>query len=250
MGRVRAGENGVKEYPIRQLDPFKTALAMFVVLLANGAALAQEDVPKFEIGAQFSLLSLRRRSQIVKHPIAPGAIGVAPAVGSRTEPGFGGRFTYNLTNILAFEAEGNLFPRSEVGRGMPGGRIFQGQFGVKAGKRFRRFGIFGKARPGFVGFTQVSKLLRTTIVNNPPPTPPFTVGEFGMGNDLYFSMDLGGVVEYYPAGRVFARFDLGDTIIRYGTYREQGAFFSRAIIERPSETKHNLQFGAGVGFRF
>jgi hypothetical protein len=76
------------------------------------------------------------------------------------------------------------------------------------------------------------------------------VGEFGVGKDLYFSMDLGGVVEYYPARRVFTRLDLGDTIIRYGTYREQGALFSRAIIERPSETKHNLQFSAGVGFRF
>jgi hypothetical protein len=223
---------------------------MFIVLLANSAALAQEDMPKVEVGAQFSLLSLQRPSQIVKHPIDPGAVGVGPGAGSRTESGFGGRFTYNLTSNLAFEAEGNLFPRSEVGRGMPRGRIFQGQFGVKAGKRFPRFGVFGKARPGFVGFTRVSKLLRTTVVNNPPPTPPFTVGEFGVGKDLYFSMDLGGVVEYYPARRVFTRLDLGDTIIRYGTYREQGALFSRAIIERPSETKHNLQFSAGVGFRF
>lgn len=245
-----SGENGLKEDLIRNLDPLRAALAMFIVLLANSAALAQEDVPKFEVGAQFSLLSLQRPSQIVKHPIDPGAVGVAPGVGSRTEAGFGGRFTYNLTNNFALELEGNLFPRSEAGRGMPGGRIFQGQFGVKAGKRFRRFGAFGKARPGFVGFTQVSKLLRTIVVNNPPPAPPFTVGAFDVGKDFYFSMDLGGVVEYYPERRVFVRFDLGDTIIRYGTYREQGALFSRAIIERPSETKHNLQFSAGVGFRF
>jgi hypothetical protein len=133
--RVYASRNVMKEYLIRNFDPFRTALAMFILLLANSAALAQEDVPKFEVGARFSLLSLQRPSQIVKHPIDPGAVGVGPGAGSRTESGFGGRFTYNLTSNLAFEAEGNLFPRSEVGRGMPGGRIFQGQFGVKAGKR-------------------------------------------------------------------------------------------------------------------
>jgi hypothetical protein len=231
------------------LRTFRIALAMFILLLVSSAALAQE-VSKLEIGAQFSLLSLQRPRQIIKHPIDPGAIGVGPGVGTRTEPGVGGRLTYNLTNNLSFEAEGNLFPRSETGRGMPGGRIFQGQFGVKAGKRFRRFGIFGKARPGFVGFTQVSKLLSTSTIANAPGLPPFIVGHFGTGKDKYFSMDLGGVVEYYPARRVFARFDLGDTIVRYGVYREAGAFLSRAIIERAPETKHNLQFSAGVGFRF
>jgi len=241
----------MKEYLMRNLDPFRTALPIFILLLINSTALAQQSVPKFEIGTQFSLLSLERPSQIFTNPAVVGALGDTPGVGRRTEPGVGGRFTYNLTNNLAFEAEGNLFPRSEIGRGMPGGRIFQGQFGVKAGKRFGRFGVFGKARPGFVGFTQVSKLISTYTT---PPAGPlnqvFTLGKFGVGKDVYFSMDLGGVVEYYPARRVFVRFDLGDTIIRYSTYRESGASLSRAIIERPPETEHNVQFSAGVGFRF
>lgn len=233
------------------MPPVRIALAISILLLVNRAALAQQALPRFEIGVQFSLLSLQRPSQIVGNGFDPGAIRVAPGVGKRTEPGIGGRFAYNLTNSLAFEAEGSLFPRSEVGRGMPGGRIFQGQFGVKAGKRFRRFGIFGKARPGIVGFTQVSKLISTTTTLPAGPlNQVFTVGRFGVGQDVYFSMDLGGVVEYYPSRRVFARFDLGDTIISYGTYREAGAFLSRAIIERPPETKHNLQFNAGIGFRF
>lgn len=33
--------------------------------------------------------------------------------------------------------------------------MFQGQFGGKIGKRFDRWGVFGKARPGFVGFSRV-----------------------------------------------------------------------------------------------
>ena len=236
---------------MRDIAPVRIAIAIFILLLVNHAASAQQALPKFEVGAQFSLLSLQRPSQIVGNGFDPGAVRVTPGVGSKTEPGIGGRFTYNLTNNLAFEAEGNLFPRSEVAQRMPGGRIFQGQFGVKAGKRFRRIGIFGKARPGFVGFTQVSKLISTTTTLPAGPlNQVFTVGAFGLGKDVYFSMDLGGVVEYYPARRIFARFDLGDTIIRYRIYREAGAFLSRAIIERPPETKHNLQFSAGIGLRF
>jgi len=150
---------------------------------------------KFEAGAPISLLSLNRPSQFVRHRIDPGFIGFGPASGRRTEPGIGGRFTFNLTNYLAFEAEMNLFPRSDTNiarnegtAAAPAGRVFQGQFGVKAGKRFRKFGIFAKARPGFVGFTEVTKLIGTTILG---PfgvlNQTFTVGTFRSGKEAYFS---------------------------------------------------------------
>jgi len=115
----------------------------------------------------------------------------------------------------------NLFPRSDTNiarnegtAAAPAGRVFQGQFGVKAGKRFRKFGIFAKARPGFVGFTEVTKLIGTTILG------PFGVlnqtfngGHFRSGKEAYFSTDLGGVVEFYASRRIFTRVDVGDTII-------------------------------------
>lgn len=229
---------------------FKIAPAIFFLLLLQPAVGAQ-DFSKFEVGAQFSLLSLNRPSVLVRHPIDPGFVGVGPSTGARTEPGVGGRFTYNLSQSIALEAEANLFPRRESNLSMPGGRVFQGQFGVKAGKRFRRFGVFGKARPGFVGFTEVNKLISTTTIGPAGPlNQVFTVGSFGSGKDVYFSTDVGGVIEFYSSSRIFVRVDLGDTIIRYGTFRGPGALLSRAIIERPPETKHNLQFSAGVGFRF
>jgi hypothetical protein len=224
---------------------------MFILLFVSGTALAQRDVPRFEIGAQFSLLSLQRPSQIVGNGFDPCCDRVVPGTGHRIEPGVGVRFTYNLTANLAFEAESNLFPRSETNQSMPGGKIFQGQFGVKAGKRFRKFGVFGKARPGFVGFTEVTKLLSTfTTAPAGPLNQVFTLGRWGTGKETYFSTDLGGVVEFYPSRRIVTRFDVGDTIIRYGTFHQAGYILSRAIIERPPETKHNLQFSAGVGFRF
>lgn len=233
-----------------KFQPSRIATAIFLLLLLNTAALAQ-DAPKFEVGAQFSVLSLNRPGLLVPHPIDPGFIGVGPGVGKRTEPGLGARFTYNLTNSIAFEAETNLFPRSEATTTMPGGRVFQGQFGVKAGRRFQRFGVFGKARPGFVGFTQVTKLIDTfTIGPSGPLNQVFTVGRFGVGKEVYFSTDLGGVLEFYPSRLIVTRIDVGDTIVRYGTFHGQGSSLSHAIIERPAETKHNLQFSAGVGFRF
>ncbi len=241
----------------------KMLLAIFLLMLLSGTALAQQDLPRFEIGAQFSLLSLNQPGKLIENSLDPGFVGSGPSNRKRNEPGFGGWFTYNLTNSIALEAEVNLFPRSEFSQrapngifegdfgAVPRGRIFQGQFGVKAGKRFRRFGIFGKARPGFVGFTKVNKLLSTTTTTPAGPlNQVFTVGTFGVGKKTYFSVELGAVVEYYVSRRVFMRFVLGDTVIRYQSFPGPGAFLSRAIIIRPPETRHNLQFSAGVGFRF
>ena len=65
-------------------------------------------------------------------------------------------------------------------------------------------------------------------------------------------MDVGGVVEFYPSRRVVTRFDVGDTIIRYGIYREPVGVVCTSVcpppdvFERPAETRHNLQFSAGL----
>jgi hypothetical protein len=55
------------------------------------------------------------------------------------------------------------------------------------------------------------------------------------------------VVEFYMSPRLMARFDVGDTIIRYGEIRfpELPSSFTA-----PSVTRHNLQLSSGIGFRF
>jgi hypothetical protein len=238
-------------------------LAVLASLLFVGEVRAQGDVPRFEIGGQFSLI-------IRNKPTAQGDEFVSKQA---TVPGFGARFTYNVTNEIAFEAEGNIFPgrdffdqgsfftRPDDERGFPSGRIYQGQFGVKVGKRFKNVGFFGKVRPGFVRFTQVSEFtgFRTVTLIHPSLNRPVQVenAEFRIGKATYFSTDVGGVLEFYPSRRVVTRFDIGDTIIRYGVYREQAnvvcvlsAPCPIQLFERPAETKHNLQFSAGVGIRF
>jgi hypothetical protein len=188
----------------------------------------EERTKRYEVGVQFTSL-------LVKDPNTPGRVS-APR--KHSEPGFGGRFTFNLTESVAFEAEGNYFTR-ENGFAFPqGGHMFQGQFGAKVGKRFDRWGLFGKARPGFVGFTRVFVFPGGAQV---PANIPFVT-------KYYPSLDVGGVVEFYISPRWMARFDVGDTVIRYSEIRIDQ--FSPPFIFQPATTRHNLQVSSGIGFRF
>jgi hypothetical protein len=236
-------------------------VALASLLFIGTEALAQENVPRYEIGGQFSLFQRNNPTAQLDEFIP------SPNV---AEPGFGARFTYNVTNNIALEAEGNFFPGRYKPAGsfspppfdntdVPNGHIYQGQFGVKFGKRFKKVGLFIKARPGFVGFSRASHLVRITpiTITHPFIGPlQFDNPEFRIGKATYPSMDVGGVVEFYPSRRIVTRLDLGDTIIRYGIYREPVPLVCATIcpppgvFERPAETRHNLQFSAGIGIRF
>jgi len=87
-----------------------------------------------------------------------------------------GRVFLNFNRSTAFDAEATAYPGKT-----------SALFGIKSGKRFDRFGAFGKAREG--------------------------MWHFDRG---YFAADLGGVLEYYPSRHTTIRIDLGDTILFYG----------------------------------
>ena len=252
--------------------PLCTIIAALASLLFIGSeASAQRDVSRFEIGGQFSLLSLNgpssqdflNLSNYFDNPCKQFDL-----VCARVEPGFGARFTYNLTNHIALEAEANFFPGRPLATigvfspgGIPAGHIYQGQFGVKAGKRFKKVGVFMKTRPGFVGFTQASQFtgfrLKTFFDPSHGTMVQLENAEFRMGKATYPSADVGCVVEFYPSRRIVTRLDIGDTVIRYGIYREPlGRVCALCcpcptqLYERPAETRHNLQFSAGISIRF
>ena len=220
---------------------FMASVFLASLFLWSSAAQAQEpDVPsKVEVGVQFSSLTYSTTPII-------GSPAVSPGYGS-SEAGFGGRFTFNFNKHLALEAEGNFFPHPNIQDQSRNGRLLQGQFGLKAGKRFGKFGVFGKARPGFTSFSQV-----LTIVGNQTIDiggQPFTFPIFGERRKTYFSMDLGGVLEFYPSRRVLTRLDVGDTLIR-----NTDPSFPFGVVSFPtpiatSRISHNLQVSAGIGFR-
>jgi len=197
--------------------------------------------PRYEVGAQFTLLNL--------FPVTKACSSACLTSGFiPTHPGIGGRFTFNITDDVALEAEGNFFTRNVEGLPNPSGHTFQGQFGAKIGKRFEKWGAFGKVRPGFVGFSKVNQLISERPFES--FLGPVLIGQFGVGKALYPSVDLGGVVEFYLSRRWVARFDVGDTIIRYSVLPVVQFSGRSPIFKRPPETQNNLQITSGVAFRF
>lgn len=182
------------------------------VLLAAGEARGQTELPRFEAGAQLSSLDMR------------DSVGEKPL-------GVGGRFSYNLNEYAALEAELNYFSTPEANNL----ERTQGLFGIKAGRRFGgdspKVGVFVKARPGFMRF--LGERVPGSSVNG----------------TTKFALDLGGVLELYPSKRTVFRIDVGDTIIFYDGETVRRFSLPGAPQERLG-TGHGLQVGIGFGFRF
>ena len=192
------------------------------------------DLPKFEVASDFSSITFGR---------------------GQTELGLGGRLTYNLNKDVALEGAGYFFPR-KCDFFCSRGRITEGLFGVKAGKRFKKWGIFGKFRPGVLSFSdgQFDFVPVTTI---PPTGSGFFGFEFVTRRLTTFAMDAGGVLEFYPTKRIVMRLDVGNTIIHYPTRTNNFVFFDPTTgknvlvpIRTPAESRGTLQVIAGIGFRF
>jgi len=136
--------------------------------------------------------------------------------------GVGGRITYNINDLIALEGEVNFFPKDRSDF-FESGRKTQALFGIKTGFRSNAAGIFAKVRPGFIHFTRDFDGFPESHTD--------------------FALDVGSIVELYPSKRTLVRFDVGDTIVKFGDrigpLGPIGAF-----------TSHNLQFSAGFGVRF
>ena len=198
--------------PLRKL--LMPAVVFSSLSLCASNALAQEaqhDTPRYEVGVHVTTLSVAAKGD------NDNTLGV--------------RFTYNLTDYVALEAETNRFLESREGGDT---NETQGLFGVKAGIRKRRYGVFAKVRPGLTNFYRLGV---TPGPNN-----------FGDGH-ARFSMDVGGVVEYYPHRNLAFRVDVGDTMINF---KNGDFFYDRLDTPRfvQGGLSHNLQFNIGVAFRF
>jgi hypothetical protein len=186
-------------------------LAIHLLLVSTSSAQSQENNPKYEVGIHYAALNVTEKSD--------------------KDSGVGVRFTYNLNDYLGLEAETTAFPQTREGGG---NNERQGLFGVRAGKRNERFGIFAKVRPGVTRFY----LLGSAAGPN----------SFEQGHTR-FTMDVGGVFEYYLHRHVAVRVDAGDTMVRFKT----GDFFFQRLDERTfvqRKLSHNFQLNVGVALRF
>lgn len=212
----------------------------------------EESFKKFEVGGQVTIM-FQDDFEPQDVVLIDNGFSDAAYIDRRYETGFGGRFTYNINKNLAIETELNFTPSTRtaqelaeagIGRTGPfsGGEKTQVLFGAKYGIRKKKFGVFGKVRPGFIHFnafpyiTDIFKIYLPSgelkdmlIISTEKPA-------------TFFNVDVGGVFEYYPTKRTIVRFDMGDTIIRYN--RQEPKEFN------PTFTRHNLQMSLGFGFRF
>jgi hypothetical protein len=205
-----------------------TSFVSLFLLLSFSSQAQSDNPPRFEVGADFSSIT---KTDSFDH---------------NTEPGIGGRFTFNLNKTVALEAATYFFPDKCFSCGRANGTLTEGLFGVKVGKRFEKWGIFGKARPGFASFSQGD----VQFVLDPPGVA------VEINRVTNFAFDLGAVVEFYPTKRIVTRFDAGDTMIHFRRqtitipYLDVSGNIGIIQFTLPARTTHNFQFIAGVGFRF
>src|SRR6185503_8890323 len=143
--------------------------AINLLLVCSSTAQAQEKNPTYEFGVHYASLNVSERSD--------------------HDSGMGFRLTYNFNDYLGVDAETTYFGNRREGSK---GNERQGLFGVRAGKRNSRFGVFAKARPGVTTF--------------------YSLGNqdvFALGHTR-FALDVGGVFEYYPVRNLSVRVDAGD----------------------------------------
>ena len=208
-------------------------IAVFCVLSSsqvNAQDNSSVEVKKFELGADFSTLT-----------------------NFQTRLGLGGRFTYNLNSHIALEAAGYFFPQNCNFCGSNSGRTSQGLFGVKIGKRFSKWGIFAKVRPGVVS---TSKGEFNYVLLSNPPTTAFSF-DFVSKRSTNFAVDAGAVLEFYPTKRLITRMDFGITSVHHGqrtinvpAFDPVTGIYSLRTTTIPAQNLGFLQITAGVGYRF
>jgi hypothetical protein len=203
------------------------------------------------LGVCFVVIGLSANAQVEEKPFEVGGVLTnitltdfqarlfpTTGVGNNVVSGLGGRLTFNMDKHFALDAEGNFFPETHL-MNEEFGQKLQGFVGLKAGVRNKRVGVFAKARPGVMWFGDFSSRGTCTGTN------------FGssctVSHEKDFAMDVGAVVEFYPAERAIIRADIGDTIVRY-PMRTFGQFNNPSVLN--AETKNNLQISIGFGWRF
>jgi hypothetical protein len=140
----------------------------------------------------------------------------------------GARFHYNLRPWIAADVALMHYPENPSGNFGETSALF----GIRAGTRLNRLGVFGQARPGLIHFGGDYFALRLERKTHP-------------------AFDAGAVLEYYPGQRVFLRIDLSDTIIFYGNARQFNRVDANGNLTGDAlGTVHNFQPAFGLGFRF
>jgi hypothetical protein len=205
------------------MSSWNRSIGMILLLTVPNIAGAQDTQQRYELGGLITYTFLRE--------IGSTDSGIGTGAG-----GLGGRFAYRALPMLDLESEISYLP----GNSATSGNHLQGFFGVKAGKRWEKGGIFLKARPGFIHFRRDPFGVQK---------PGSSIFSHERASSTEPNLDLGGVIEYYTSRGLILRFDLGDSVIRYGRRTVRTSEFVPAY-EAGGFTTHNWQWSFGIGLRF
>lgn len=152
---------------------------------------------------------------------------------------FGGRFTFNVYRWLGIESEWGFTPQEVT----IGGRANQFLFGPKVGIRHEKFGTFIKARGGF---SSIGNVLKAVDVSTSSQT---------FGRQTNPVIDLGGVIEVYPAKRWILRYDFSDLVTQHNnnaiiTFPPPLCTVAVCTFQAPDSVSHSFQFSTGISYRF
>lgn len=158
---------------------------------------------------------------------------ISPFGSENDSYGFGAFFSYRLTprdTLLIFlDTALSVFPADSAGEAeeVLAGEKTQLLAGLRVGIQRERFGLYAKARPGLIRFSDVADDERSRRATTRA------------------ALDLGIVLDLPVGDRLFIRVDAGDTIISLprtsqDSEGERGG----------SRIDHNLQVAVGAGFRF
>lgn len=197
-------------------------LGLSLITVAPGVASAQDSPPRFEAGGSFTAM------RVGPEVFGPGAEG-----------------DVNFGRHIAFDAAYSWSPTPTPQH------VMTALFGVKAGTRMQRFGFFGKVRPGLISFgNSVREVTEIFGSGGVLPTANLRLARLNQK-----ALDLGGVLEYYPARHWALRWDAGDLMV----FGEQGVLFTAVgnvppgfvfFPPAPGRTTHNFMFSTAVHYRF
>lgn len=198
-------------------------LAIVWIFLFSAHALAQDSPGRFELGGNFTAAHAT-----FFYGYGPGLEG-----------------TVNFGRHIALDTALDWLPTNHPNY------VTLGLFGAKVGTRTEHFGFFGKVRPGFIS---LSKTLRASAIVVDPGPPAVTLGtSANVIRQTERVLDLGGVMEYYPARHWAMRWDMGDMLV----FQEAGPTFTDILVGQPpsilifpAHTTQNFQFSTGVHYRF
>ncbi len=195
-----------------------TAFAGIIsVLFFTACAVAQDPPGRFEAGANLTAMH---------NVFAPADVG----------PGIDGDI--NFGRHIALDGSFSWLPHRPA-------QTFSGFFGAKIGTRSEHFGFFGKVRPGFITFTN---MFRGFTFNQDT-----FQGTSRLARLTQKGLDLGTVVEYYPASHWTMRWDLGDTLMfqegRVPNTTIIGGVATTQIIGSNQTTNH-FAFSTAIHYRF